>query len=76
MSMRLPKLVNDELISLSNATGRTKSFLALEAIKEFIAREKWQVAEIQQAILEADENDFATDEDMDELNKKWKYNAN
>lgn len=75
MSMRLPEQLSNELTDLAHATGRTKSFLAVEAVKEFITREKWQIEKIQQAIIEADAGNFATDEEMAELDKKWGYNA-
>ncbi len=47
MSMRLPEETSNELAELAKATGRTKSFLAVEAVKEFLAREKWQIEKIQ-----------------------------
>lgn len=34
-------------------------------------RELWQIEEIKQDLLEADENDFTTDEEMAVFEKKW-----
>lgn len=71
MSLRLPKALAIQLGELAQATGRTKSFLAVQALQDFIDREAWQVAEIKQALCEADAGDFSTDEEMQELNNKW-----
>jgi predicted transcriptional regulator len=75
MSMRLPVDLAAQLEALAEATGRTKSFLAVQAIQDFVAREAWQVAEIQKGLAEADAGDFATDEEMAALDAKWRYRA-
>lgn len=75
MSMRLPKDLAAQLESLAKATGRTKTFLALQALQDFVERESWQVAEIKKALQEADAGDFATEEEMAVLDAKWSYNA-
>lgn len=75
MSMRLPDELTDQLDALAAATGRTKSFLAGQAIRDFIEREAWQIAEITQAIREADAEDFASDDEIDMITAKWKHNA-
>lgn len=75
MSLRLPKELAVQLGELAQATGRSKSYLAVQALQDFINREAWQVAEIQQALKEADDGDFATDEEMQNLDKKWDYRA-
>lgn len=75
MSMRLPEEISNELAELAKATGRTKSFLAVEAVKEFIAREKWQIEKIQKGLADADQGLFAADEEINALHKKWGYHA-
>jgi predicted transcriptional regulator len=64
MSMRLTHEAMERLGELARATGRTKSFLAGQAVMEFLEREAWQVAEIEQALGEADAGDFASDQDV------------
>lgn len=71
MSMRLPAALSEQLGQLADATGRTKSYLAVQAIQDFVDREAWQVAEIKQALIEADAGDFATDEEVQAVFKKW-----
>ena len=75
MSMRLPDELTNQLDVLATATGRSKSYLAGQAIRDFIERESWQISEITQAISEADNGDFATDEDVNAISAKWKLNA-
>lgn len=75
MSMRLPKELAMQLGNLAEATGRTKSFLAVQALQEFVERETWQVAETKKALEEADAGDFATDEEMAALDAKWGCHA-
>lgn len=71
MSMRLPAPLSEKLDQLAEATGRSKSYLAVQAIQDFVDREAWQVAEIEQALLEADAGDFSSEADMAALDAKW-----
>ena len=75
MSMRLPDELSNQLETLAAATGRTKSFLAGQAIRDYLERESWQVTEITQAINEADAGDFASDEEVSVISAKWQRNA-
>jgi predicted transcriptional regulator len=75
MTVRLEEDVKDRLDLLAEATQRSKSFLAAEAIREFIENNEWQIAEIKAAIKEADAGDFASDKEVAALSKKWKLNA-
>lgn len=70
MSVRLSEDLSEQLEALAKATGRTKSFLAGQAIRDFINREAWQIAETQQAIIEADQGDFVSDDEMETRFKK------
>ncbi|MBV0844248.1 CopG family ribbon-helix-helix protein [Serratia liquefaciens] len=70
MSVRLSEDLSEQLEALAKATGRTKSFLAGQAIRDFINREAWQIAETQQAIIEADKGDFVSDDEMEARFKK------
>jgi predicted transcriptional regulator len=75
ISMRLPDELSNQLNILAVATGRTKSFLAGQAIRDYIERESWQIAEITQAINEADAGDFASEEEVYAISAKWERNA-
>jgi len=75
MSMRLPAHLSEQLGNLADATGRSKSYLAIQAIQDFVDREAWQIAEIKQALDEAEAGDFATEKEMAALDAKWRRNA-
>jgi len=75
MTIRLEDDVKDRLDVLAEATQRSKSFLAAEAIRSYVETNEWQIGEIQAALKEADAGDFANDKDVAALGKKWKVNA-
>ena len=72
LTFRLEDEIKDRLNQLSDATQRSKSFLAAEAIRQFVEDNEWQIAEIQAAIKEADSNDFASDKDVAAVARRWK----
>lgn len=54
LSVRVPVEARDQLEELANATGRTKSFLAAEAIEHYLAAQNWQVKAIEKSVKKAD----------------------
>jgi predicted transcriptional regulator len=75
MTVRLEDDVKDRLDVLAEATQRSKSFLAAEAIRTYVENNEWQIDEIQAALKEADAGDVASDNDVAALASKWKVNA-
>jgi predicted transcriptional regulator len=75
LSLRIPEETIEQLGQLAEATGKSRNFLAVQAMQDFIAREAWQVEQIRQSIKEADAGDFASDEEMAALDAKWGYRA-
>jgi len=71
MTIRLEDEVKDRLERLAESTQRSKSFLAAEAIREFVENNEWQIAEIRASLKEADAGDFASERDVAALAKKW-----
>ncbi|MBY0447035.1 MAG: hypothetical protein K2Q15_17715 [Burkholderiales bacterium] len=71
MSMRLPDELSQQLEALAVSTGRSKSYLAGQAIRAFVEQEAWQIKEIKAALQEADAGDFASDDEVAELSAKW-----
>lgn len=64
VSIRTDSALLSQFTSLAEATGRTRSFLINQAMREFVERESWQVAAIQKAVQEADAGDFATSDEV------------
>ena len=75
MTIRLDDDLKEQLDRLAAVTQRSKSFLAAEAIREFIELNEWQVQEIQQAIKEADAGEFANESEVKQTFAKWGVDA-
>lgn len=75
MTIRLAPELKAQLDQLANVTRRSKSFLAAEAIREFVALNDWQVREIEQAVREADAGDFASADEVGAVLSKWGVNG-
>ena len=71
LTLRVPEEIKAKLDKLAQATHRSRSYLAEEAITRYIDLEAWQIGEIEQAIQEADRGDFATPSDLADLLKKY-----
>ena len=75
MTIRLEPELKSRLDKLSAATRRSKSFLAAEAVREFIEINEWQIEEIKDAVKEADAGDFASDQEVQTVFNKWGVNG-
>lgn len=75
LTFRLEAGLKKQLVKLASVTQRSRSFLAAEAIREYIALNDWQVEEIKKAIKEADRGDFAPERDVQKVMKKWTRKA-
>ncbi len=71
MSIRLDDEVRERLEYLASATDRSRSFLAAEAIREYVENNEWQIQEIQAGLKEAEQGDFASDEEVSSIARKW-----
>lgn len=72
ISIRLETSVKERLDHLADATHRSKSFLAAEAIRAFVELNEWQIHEIQTALQEADAGDFAQPSEVNKVLRKWR----
>ena len=64
LTLRIPAEMKEQLAKLADATHRSKSYLAGEAIRQYLELEVWQ-------IKEAGANDFASDDEIDALMRKY-----
>lgn len=71
MTLRLDDDLKQRLDRLSKAMQHTKSFLAAEAIREFVDLNEWQIREIEDAVAEADREEFASEEEVRSVLGKW-----
>lgn len=75
MTILLDDDLKEQLDRFAAVTQRSKSFLASEAILEFIELNEWQVQEIQQAMNEADAGEFASEDEVVRTFVKWGVDA-
>ncbi len=75
MTVRIEDEIKERLEQLALSTQRSKSFLAAEAIRDYVETNEWQIAEIQAALGEADAAQFASDTDVKALARKWGVDA-
>ena len=63
-TVRLPEDVTEKLDALAAKLDRSRSYVAARAIGDFIAREEWQLADIEAGLREAENGEFATDAEV------------
>jgi RHH-type transcriptional regulator, rel operon repressor / antitoxin RelB len=75
MTIRVDRKTKTRLEKLARAMDRTKSHVAAEAIRAYVELNEWQIAETRAALREANAGDFATDEQVDAVVRKWRRGA-
>ena len=63
-TVRLTDKVAEKLDAIANKLDRSRSYVAAQAIGDFVAREAWQLADIEAGLREAKKGDFATDAEV------------
>ncbi len=71
INVRVPVSVYDQLEDLAKSTARTKSFVTVEALSNYLAAQSWQVKEIKAGLADADLGDFATDDQVNAVFAKY-----
>lgn len=75
MTIRLEDETRDRLDKLAEATKRSRSFLAAEAVREYVELNEWQVGEIRAALKEADRGEFASTSEVKRFFGRWRRRA-
>ncbi|ABF42558.1 transcriptional regulator, CopG family [Candidatus Koribacter versatilis Ellin345] len=75
ITLRLDPKLTKKLDKLAEATQRSRTFLLTEAVKDYLSINEWQIEEIQKGLQEADAGDFATDEEVEQVFKKYRRRA-
>ena len=70
-TVRILEETSDKLDELAVKMDRSRSFLAAKAIEEFVAREAWQLAEIEAGLAEANRGEFASEEEVEQVIGKY-----
>ena len=70
-TVRVDAVVKKRLEKLAKSTGRSRSFLAAEAIGEFVDVNEWQVAGIKGAMASMDRGEGVAHEQVKEWVRSW-----
>jgi RHH-type rel operon transcriptional repressor/antitoxin RelB len=71
LSVRVDDAVRKRLEKLAKSTGRTRSFLAAEAIEAYLDVNEWQVAGVRQAMASLDDGRGIPHQQVKEWVASW-----
>jgi RHH-type transcriptional regulator, rel operon repressor / antitoxin RelB len=70
-TLRVEPLVKKRLEKLAKSTGRSRSFLAAEALNEYLDVNEWQVAGVKRAIASLDRGEGVSHQDVRNWVGSW-----
>jgi RHH-type rel operon transcriptional repressor/antitoxin RelB len=70
LTLRLDAKLKKQLDRISKSMNRSRSFVAAQAIQEYVSVNEWQISEIKKGLAEADAGDFATEEEVQQTIRK------
>lgn len=70
-TVRVDSSVKRRLENLAKSTGRSRSYLAAEALSEYLATNEWQVAGIKQAATSLEKGEGVSHERVREWVDSW-----
>jgi RHH-type transcriptional regulator, rel operon repressor / antitoxin RelB len=70
-TVRVETQVKKRLEKLAKSTGRTRSFLAAEALNEYLDVNEWQVAGVKRAIASLDRGEGISQKEVRDWVNSW-----
>ena len=70
-TVRLDEDTLTALDRLAERTERSRNWLVSRAIEDYVLLNEWQIAKIEEGIADADRGDFASDEEMNRIRRKF-----
>jgi len=70
-TVRVPDEIAERLDRLADKHDRSRSYMAARAIEDFVAREEWQLAEIEAGLVEARSGQFASANEVAQVNARY-----
>lgn len=74
-TIRLDDEMLAKLDALAADTDRSRNWIAAKAIQDYVELNAWQIQRIKEGIAEADRGEFATDEEVETVFRKYKAMA-
>jgi RHH-type transcriptional regulator, rel operon repressor / antitoxin RelB len=71
LTVRIDAAAKERLEKLAEGTGRSRSFLAADAINQYLEVNEWQVAGIKQAIASLDRGEAIAYEQIKDWMASW-----
>jgi RHH-type transcriptional regulator, rel operon repressor / antitoxin RelB len=71
ITVRIPSEVAQKLDALAVSTDRSKSYLAAQAIEEYIETQEWQIKSIKEGIESAEAGEILEHSKVSEWVKSW-----
>ena len=71
LTVRVDPAVKKRLERLAKSTGRSRSFLAAEALSEYLDLNEWQVEGIKKAMSSLDRGEGIAHDDVKQWVKSW-----
>jgi RHH-type rel operon transcriptional repressor/antitoxin RelB len=71
VSVRLPNELKEKMEAYADLTGRTKSFVTMEALSNYLDWRLPQIEDLKAAVIAADRGDFASDDDVSAVLAKY-----
>ena len=76
ISVNLPEDLSNSLADLAKTNGQSACYLAMDILRDYIEHEKVLTAQIEQAVIEADRGNFASDDQVAAMRaRRWSRNA-
>lgn len=70
-TVRVEPEVKKRLEKLAKSTGRTRSFLAAEALNEYLDVNEWQVAGVKRAVASLDRGEGVSHQEVKDWVNSW-----
>ncbi len=70
-TVRLDETTLGALDRLAEKTERSRNWLVAKAVEDYVARNAWQLAKIEAGITAADRGEFASDDEVARVRKKF-----
>lgn len=71
VSVRLPNDLKDKMKAYALLTGRSKSYVAMEALSVYLEGRIPQIKDLKAAVQEADQGEFASDDEVGTVLAKY-----
>jgi predicted transcriptional regulator len=74
-TVRLPEATADKLDKLARKVDRSRAYMAVEAIEDYVTRQEWQLTEIENGLADAERGEFASEEEVAQVSAKYLHTS-